>query len=656
MLKTLKGRTALAAALLAGIGIAIVTSLQANLSERSVVASTVNQHETYTGRVAADIDARLRLARSSLSEFAANIPGDQLADPITLQRYLTSRVGLQQSFESIAVYGVDGQLMASRPSMPTISALGEDWFAAGLRKASTIGRPTRGRFNNEFVVPLTYRVYDEGGVLRGVAVGTLPTEQLLNAASRDEGKAHFIALDADGNVVLHPDPALIGRYAQSLGPESTPLLAGLAAPDGAVPGPDERGVRSLYVFRPVPAAGWLLAGVVSHEAAYASLARLSQQMLLAGSGLALLLIPAMWLLVGRMLRPIDELRREMQRLTHGGELGEQRVVRAATEELRQLAEAFADMAAARRVAEVALLQEKQRAEVTLQSIGDAVVATDGRGGIAAMNVAAEQLTGWALADALGRPFAEVVRISDEASGEPRPDLALEAMREGRIVGWPQALLTDRQAVSVPIDNSAAPIHSAGGAIDGAVIVFRNVAAARAAAKELNWRASHDAMTGLLNRAAYDQALDRLFESAQTGAEHSLIVFDLDQFKSVNDSAGHAAGDALLVQLAARFVLHARRSDMVARLGGDEFAVLMPQCASANALRLAELLRRGVADFRFDWEGQSFRVGASIGVVQMDRSFASAAAVQKAADMACYRAKRKGRNRVCLHVPGVPDSR
>jgi len=650
LLQTLKGRTALAAALLAGGGIAVVTSLQSHLSQRSVVASTQVQHENHTSRVAGDIDARLRLARSSLSEFAANIPGSQIDDPATLQYYLTSRIGIQQAFDSIAVYGTDGRLIASRPSMPPLSVAPEPWFAASLRKAATVGEPIRSRFSNEPVVPLTYRVHDESGQLRGVAVGTLPLshEQLLGAAARDVGGGHFILLTREGQVVLHPDLGHVGQGVDALGREAAPIRTGLKAPAGAVAGPDHEGVRSLYAFRPVPAAGWTLVGVVSNEAAYASLDRLSRQMLLAGGLLALLLIPAMWWLVARMLRPLDDLRREMRRLKDGGELEPQRVMRAGTEELRQVVDEFAAMAGARRDAERALQHEKERAEVTLQSIGDAVVATDRYGRIAAINVAAERLTGWSADQALGRRFDEVVQAFDETSEEPTPDLCSQAMDANRTVSMAHAVLRDRRGGLVAIDNSAAPIHTPSGEIDGAVVVFRNVAVARAAARELSWRAGHDVMTGLVNRSAYEQALSALFDAMSDDGGHSVIMLDLDQFKIVNDSCGHAAGDELLKQLARVLQQHARKTDMVARLGGDEFAVLMYQCSSANALRLAETLRQAVAEWRFHWEGRTFRVGASIGVVALDRTFANAAEVQKAADMACYMAKRTGRNRICVH--------
>ncbi len=651
MLKTLKGRTALAAALFASAGIALVTSLQSHLSERSAAQSAVAQHEAYTSRVAADVDTRLRVARAALSEFASNLPGDQLRDPEALHQYLASRIGVQNIFETLAVYGTDGQLLAARPVLPTASVAQEEWFTTTLTQRATIGRPAMSRLRNEWVVPVTYRVHDEAGRLRAVAVGMLPLshEQLLSATAREAFSRHFMLLAPDGRVVMHPQSSQVGQGIDNLGPAAAVLRKGLQTPGSSVPGPDYNGVPSLYTFRPVSAAGWVMAGVVGKEDTHAAAFPLSRQLLLAGSVIALLLIPAMWALVSRMLQPLDELRRAMRELKQGWQVTPQHSLMAgATQELRQLAEEFAGMAMERQAAELALQREKERAEVTLQSIGDAVIATDKEGAITAMNVAAEKLTQWPLAEALGHPFSEVVVACEEGTGQPLPDLARWAIREDRMVSMLQAVLHVKGTALLPIDSSASPIHSAAGGIDGAVIVVRNLAAERAAAQELKWHADHDALTGLANRSAYEVALAQLFKSGPESGEHSVIMMDLDQFKIVNDTCGHAAGDELLKQLAALFLRYTRKSDLVARLGGDEFAVIMYQCASENALRLAETLRRAVADWRFQWRGQTFRLGVSIGVVAVDDSFTDAAEVEKAADMACFMAKRTGRNRICVH--------
>ena len=657
MLRTLKGRTALAAAVLAALGIALVTSLQSTLSERTVLASTVEQHEEYTERVAADIDRQVRLARASLSELAGNIDGANLKDAKSLHYFLTSRIGIQQSFESIVVYGVDGRAIASRPSLDMPAIAQEPWFQAAQRNngTPTLRKPFFSPLSGEPSIAIAYPAHDEKGVLRAIVVGSMAVNQdqlaLSSPRSGKAGGGHFILLTRERDLVMHPERAYISLPLAAAGASADVVLQGLAHPEQSLIGPNHRGVRSLYVFRPVQSADWMLVGVMANEQAYASLSRLSRQMLLAGSVLAALLFPAMWLLVSRMLKPLDHLRSEMRKLRNGAGDAPVLLNARATTELHELAEEFAGMAAAWRTAESALQQEKERAEVTLQSIADGVIATTRDGRIAAMNRAAESITGWRREDAIGQPFAAVLPLHDERTGAPLADPVLDAMERGEIVSTSGAAMRSGQGSLTPIDHSAAPIHTSGGSIDGAVLVFRNVAAERKAAQELEWRATHDTMTGLVNRAGYEQVLQGLFKP-QAGGEgqgpHALLMLDLDEFKIVNDSCGHAAGDELLKQLASLLLQESRRSDTVARLGGDEFAVLMYHCAGEQALRQAESLRSTIAQFRFEWAGRVFHVGASFGVVEINPSFANAADVQKAADMACYMAKRTGRNRICVH--------
>jgi diguanylate cyclase (GGDEF)-like protein len=656
MIKTLKGRTALAAALFAGLGILLVTSLQSQLSERSVTGSTVLQHEATTSRVAVEVDMRLRMARAALSEFASNMPGSLLANADELQNFMVARVGLQRTFETLVVYGVDGRMIAARPAMAHDAVAAQGWFAAALDKTSVIGQPVMSRLRNEWVVPITYRIHDEAGRLRAIAVGTLPLnhEQLTGAsggAAYGAGRQgeHFVLLTREGIVVAHPQPTQVGRPADLLGPAAAMLRAGLRTPGDSLVGPDHQGRGSLYTFRQVPLAGWTLAGVISNDAARSTPLRLSRQMLAAGGAIALLLIPAMWLLVSRMLRPIDELRAQMRQLKQGwNDTPLRSGLAGATLELQQLADDFAGMAQARHAVEQALQQEKERAEVTLQSIGDAVIATDATGAVTGMNRAAERLLERPLGEALGRPFADVVTACDEHSGLPLPDLARWAIREGRTVSMLHGIATPGRRKLLPVDTSAAPIRNAAGATDGAVIVVRNLAAEHAAAQELLWHTHHDALTGLGNRTAYEQALNAIFKSGDRSGMHAVIMMDLDQFKIVNDTCGHAGGDELLRQLAQIVLRDTRKTDLVARLGGDEFAVVLYQCPADQAMRVAETLRRAVADWRFQWQGQTFPVAASIGVVSVDESFTTAADIEKAADMACFMAKRTGRNRICLH--------
>ena len=175
---------------------------------------------------------------------------------------------------------------------------------------------------------------------------------------------------------------------------------------------------------------------------------------------------------------------------------------------------------------------------------------------------------------------------------------------------------------------------------------------RAATAKLSWQAQHDALTGLLNRSGFDLALQQAWDAThQTGIRHCLLYLDLDQFKLVNDSSGHQAGDELLRQLSAAMRRALRGSDVVARLGGDEFGVLLTDCDASLGAQLGEKLRRMISDFRFSWDGRMYQVGASIGLVEMDQDWPDTAHLMSAADAACYAAKDAGRNTVRLYRRG-----
>ncbi|HEX7639565.1 MAG TPA: EAL domain-containing protein, partial [Burkholderiaceae bacterium] len=210
----------------------------------------------------------------------------------------------------------------------------------------------------------------------------------------------------------------------------------------------------------------------------------------------------------------------------------------------------------------------------------------------------------------------------------------------------QALLVSREGREYGIEDTAAPIRGAAGDVLGVVIVFHDVSEQRRLSGEMNWRATHDALTGLVNRAEFEARLKRLLEKAhEDDSEHALLYIDLDQFKLVNDACGHAVGDQLLQQVARLLADSVRARDTVARLGGDEFAIVMEHCGIEQAQRAAQGICDRMDDFRFVHEGRRFRVGTSIGLVPVDHRWNTTAAIQQAADTSCYAAKEAGRNRV-----------
>jgi len=304
----------------------------------------------------------------------------------------------------------------------------------------------------------------------------------------------------------------------------------------------------------------------------------------------------------------------------------------------------------RKRAERLVFEEKERAQVTLQSIGEAVIRTDAEGRIDYMNPTAEALTGWTLFESRGRPIDTVLRVIDEATRKEATSPLLRCLREG--AAPPPAehtVLQSRTGLEVAIHSSVAPIRNRQGATLGAVTVFRDVTRERRLKRALSYQATHDALTGLINRREFDARLQAAVETARRGQDDLVLLYvDLDQFKIVNDTCGHPAGDRLLRDVTALLQARVRASDTIARLGGDEFGILLEACAGDQARKIAESIRAAVRDYRFVWNDNAMSIGASIGLVPIGRETESVASLMSAADIACYSAKGSGRNRVHVY--------
>jgi diguanylate cyclase (GGDEF)-like protein/PAS domain S-box-containing protein len=306
----------------------------------------------------------------------------------------------------------------------------------------------------------------------------------------------------------------------------------------------------------------------------------------------------------------------------------------------------------RKKMEDALFAEKDFAQTTLQSIGDAVITTDAEGKITYLNPNAEHLTGWSGKEALGLPFNKIFAILHEATREAAENPMPRVLAEGKTLHFPEnVILMAKHGAEYSIDYSAAPIRIKDGTVNGVVLVFHDVTEARAQSHKISYQASHDALTGLWNRSEFESMAKRLLHSAKVmQMHHALMYLDLDQFKIVNDTCGHLAGDQLLCQLSNLLLSHTRKSDMLARLGGDEFGILLDSCPPERAKEIAQHLVDIVKAFRFEWDGKLFSVGVSIGLIFITHETADLQSLLSGADTACYIAKDKGRNRVQVFEP------
>jgi diguanylate cyclase (GGDEF)-like protein/PAS domain S-box-containing protein len=300
----------------------------------------------------------------------------------------------------------------------------------------------------------------------------------------------------------------------------------------------------------------------------------------------------------------------------------------------------------------ALAQEKERAQVTLASIGDGVIRTDPEGIIDYLNPVAERLTGWTAAEACSQAVGTVFNVVDEVTAKPLPNPVERCLREGDLIELPgYSILTRRDGREFAIRDSAAPIRDGLGRITGCVLVFKDVTQLRGMEREMMYLARHDPLTGLINRREFEKRLQHCLATARDDARlHALFYLDLDEFKVVNDTCGHLAGDEMLKQVTSLLKARLRKTDTLARLGGDEFGVLLEDTPLDDARKVGDVLRAEVKRFRFAWQERIFEIGVSIGLVPITGESLDMAQVLSAADAACYVAKESGRNRMHEYQP------
>ena len=305
----------------------------------------------------------------------------------------------------------------------------------------------------------------------------------------------------------------------------------------------------------------------------------------------------------------------------------------------------------RKLIEEKIHREKEIAQVTLRSITNAVVTTDSRGYVTSLNRVAEEMAGWSETDAIGNKLSVIINSSTNYVPDEFDQMLNECLtqsdersveRNGSII----FSVNDKESIN---DFYMAPIKRHNTKIIGAVIAFHDVTKARKMAEELSWQAYHDPLTKLPNRRKFEKDLIEAKESLSDSDEsHCLMYADLDQFKIVNDTCGHHAGDELLKQIISTLKDSLRDSDIVARLGGDEFGILLKNCPPEKSVFIAEKVRQNIQDFQFIWDRKSFNVGISIGLVTIDCFSRSIVELLSAADAACYAAKESGRNKVHVY--------
>jgi diguanylate cyclase len=311
---------------------------------------------------------------------------------------------------------------------------------------------------------------------------------------------------------------------------------------------------------------------------------------------------------------------------------------------------------ARRHVEEELAEERERLRITLQSIDEAVITTDAQTHITYINAAAESLLGLDMKAVEGRRVEEVIHLLDPQSSKAATNLIGQSALHGKVFRRERACLLIRTDGTVcHVMDTVSPVLDTTGSVNGMVILFRDVTLDVDRTRDLQHRALHDSLTGLSNRAGFEQRLRAVFGKARhLDRPAAVMAIDLDRFKAVNDAAGHAAGDAVLCKVAAACRLTVRSSDTVARLGGDEFAIILDNCEEDRAEYIGRQLLRALNPLELEWKGSRYAVGASIGLAMNTPDVADENAWLECADQACYGAKREGRGLLRLATPMPSD--
>ncbi len=297
----------------------------------------------------------------------------------------------------------------------------------------------------------------------------------------------------------------------------------------------------------------------------------------------------------------------------------------------------------------ALFQEKERLHITLDSIGEAVLCTDVNLNVTFMNPVAEKMSGWSQDKALGQPLLTVLRITFGDHGPAMENIHSGDMSRSAIEQ--DVVLHCRTGGSYDIHYSVTPLSTLDGQNIGSVLVIQDVTESRKMLRQLSYSASHDALTHLANRVNFETHLKRLLQTVQElHQRHALVFIDLDRFKAVNDTAGHAAGDALLREISSLMLSMLRSTDVLARLGGDEFGLLLPDCNVESARYISGRIVQAINDYHFMWEGRMHRIGASAGITIIDETNHQGSEVMSQADIACYASKNNGRGMVTVYEP------
>jgi diguanylate cyclase (GGDEF)-like protein/PAS domain S-box-containing protein len=648
---SLKLRIALVGALLIAASVALTAWWVLREVTRHTETVALQAQERYAERIARTTSRQLVNLQLALRGAAQALPADRITDGEAMSAFLGALPGLRPLFSALFVVDAGGRLVALSNEdgvrQPGIDVSDRPY----LKQTLALRRPTvtvveRSRLSTEPLVVLAMPIPAADGRAAGVLAGAfrLRSRGLLGvvADEGDDSPGLTVVTDAQGRILAHPDPA---RILQPIAEE--PRMRAAAEQWTAQGQPVEPDADSLLTdghlvaFSGVPDADWVvfrsvpMGGVLGGmEQARARAAELGLLVALFG-GAALLAT------TGLLLAPLRRLERRAKRLGDGS-IADDEGWPEAGGEIGRLSAAFRQVMHERRLGERAQAEAMDRMHAVMAHAPVGICFTRERR-FELVSRRFNRLLGYDEPGLLGQS-PRVIYGSDEFYAEL-------GERVGKV--FAAGLAFDEEIEFMRRDGSrfwgrlqGTPVRT-GDASAGTIWILDDVTRTRRQREELSWSSTHDSLTELINRAEFERRLTTLVGNRRRFPVSALFI-DLDHFKAINDCAGHAAGDRVLIDVARLFCDQVREDDTVARLGGDEFAVLLQGCERDNAARVAEKMRAAVEAYRLPWKGHTLTLGASFGVVELDAEVPTLQAVMAAADAACYEAKRAGRNAIRTH--------
>lgn len=633
------------------IGLSIFTSWLINRQLRNDLRELVATQQSASATfVASSIDASLEATQRIITDDAYHLPPAYFNNTNKAQRWLEDEHALQTSFDDLLIINKNGIIIADFPPVPGrrgSTRNNTDWYQSTLRKRTTqISDPYIGEHLKEPMVTFSAPVIGTDNTIDGMLVGVLRLRraEVLGEINRARigktGRTHL--LDRRGRYITHPNPAQILDNAPIIS-AVTPFGHALTNVERTIEAPDETGEPNLITFKHLNATDWTLVTVLPANEAYASIKQV-QMMNFTGTGALLLIsLPLVWLLTRRTIRPLAELHQAMQTAQTHGFVGMDPLKVSGHHELSDLAQRFNTMVSTITERDQSLRENEQQLGEITAVLGFGVFVTDNSGHITFCNPATEDLLQWRRDEVLGRNAHNLFH-PHRIDGSPYPasDGAVQkVLTGGKYIHVDKEWMIRRNGKPIPVEIHATPLikHNQPA---GAVIAFTNISERLWIEERLRRQATCDPLTGLPNRRTlFDRLAQTIQQSRREQRSFALIMLDLDGFKPVNDSLGHAAGDELLCQLGIRINALIRASDTFARLGGDEFALLLPGQDNADATQMAQKILDKVA-LPFPLTSGAAKIGTSLGIAIYPENGEQPEQLLAAADAALYASKLAGK--------------